>query len=83
MMIQNINPYKQQGQPSKVRPVKAGPNTPSFAQVLKDTYEPAKPQIREDLVNAIKKKIHLGYYNSQTVLDDLSSSFAKAMNASS
>ena len=51
----------------------------------KDVYDKSDTtsksnEIRYDLIASIKKKIKLGYYNSQAVLEDLSDSFAKAMN---
>ena len=54
-----------------------------------DTYEtsgadapnqqPSSSEIRKDLIKTVKKRIGSGFYNSKDVLDDLSNSFAKAL----
>ena len=46
----------------------------------KDTYESSQSVVREDLLNTIKKRISAGFYNTEIVLEDLSDSFAKALN---
>jgi len=82
MIIQGINQY--QKLEARFKASKEKQRTGQSIQVMpKDTFEPAhrKPDIREDLVNTVKKKVRLGYYSSETVLDDLSNSFAKALNA--
>jgi anti-sigma28 factor (negative regulator of flagellin synthesis) len=82
MNIQGINQY--QRLEARYKASKQGPKISRNAQTKpRDTFEPShrKLEIREDLVNAVKKKIRLGYYSSETVLDDLSNSFAKALNA--
>jgi hypothetical protein len=83
MIIQAISQYQQLEKTykaSKMRP-KAG-NAVFSVPKPKDAFEPAskKNDIRQDLISTVRKKIRLGYYNSQTVLEDLSDSFAKAMN---
>jgi anti-sigma28 factor (negative regulator of flagellin synthesis) len=45
-----------------------------------DSYEPAAPLIRKDLIASIKSRIKDGFYNTEEVIDDLSDSFAKAFN---
>jgi anti-sigma28 factor (negative regulator of flagellin synthesis) len=82
MMIQGINQY--QVNEAKYKASKAKPRTNIGAfTVARDSFTPShkKFEIRQDLVNTVKKKITVGYYNSETVLDDLSNSFAKALNA--
>jgi hypothetical protein len=46
----------------------------------KDTYESSQTEVRQDLLNTVKKRISAGFYNTEIVLDDLSDSFAKALN---
>jgi hypothetical protein len=81
MIIQAINQYQLNATGFKALKQKPGPKaqtpvaTDSFQAVLK------KAEIREELLNTVKKKMQQGYYNSQTVLDDLSDSFAKAMSS--
>jgi hypothetical protein len=82
MIIQGINQY--QKLEAKYKALKDKPGTSQSSQgVPRDSFEPShkKLEIRQDLVNAVKTKIRLGYYSSETVLDDLSNSFAKALNA--
>jgi hypothetical protein len=82
MNIQGINQY--QRFEAKFKASKQGPKISQNAQTAsRDSFEPShkKLEIREDLVNAVRRKIKLGYYRSETVLDDLSNSFAKALNA--
>jgi hypothetical protein len=57
----------------------------------KDSYEPStlkspekrsatyRPDIREDLISTVKKRINKGFYNSPEVLEDLGNSFANAL----
>jgi hypothetical protein len=88
MIINNIAHY----QSSSLKPkssAKPTANAVSKAAPL-DTYEPSGPQRleksspskddREGLIKTVKKRIQAGYYNSTEVLDDLSSSFAKALH---
>jgi anti-sigma28 factor (negative regulator of flagellin synthesis) len=82
MIIQGINQY--QKLEAKYKASKEKSRISRDSQVVpKDSFEPShkKLEIRQDLVSAVKKKIRLGYYSSETVLDDLSDSFAKALNA--
>jgi len=82
MIIQGILQYQQREAAYKV--LKTKPRTsPDPQSIPRDTFEPAhkKPEIRQDLVDTVKRKISRGYYSSETVLDDLSNSFAKALNA--
>jgi hypothetical protein len=37
-------------------------------------------EVREDLLKTVKKRIGAGFYNSTDVLEDLSNSFATALN---
>ena len=46
----------------------------------KDTYESSQTEVRQDLLNTVKKRISTGFYGTEIVLDDLSDSFAKALN---
>jgi hypothetical protein len=81
MIIQGINQY--QKLEAKYKASKLRPSSSQNAQAIpKDTFEPThkKITIREDLVNSVRNKIRLGYYSSETVLDDLSNSFAQALN---
>jgi hypothetical protein len=82
MIIQGISQYQQLD--AKFKALKAKPRLSQNAQgAPRDTFEPThkKFAIRQDLVNTVKKKISAGYYSSETVLDDLGNSFAKALNA--
>ena len=85
MIINNIARYHSSDikQKTIAKPVT---NVVSKAAPL-DTYEPSDPgrqpassEIRGDLIQSVKKRIRSGYYNSKDVLDDLSNSFAKALN---
>jgi hypothetical protein len=80
MIIQGINQY--QKLEARFKASKEKQNTGSGKVMPKDTFEPTrkKPEVRQDLINTVKNKIRLGYYSSETVLDDLSNSFAKALN---
>jgi hypothetical protein len=89
MIISNISRYQASDFKSKAMGTK-----PSRAVVSKtqktDTYEassggetvsqPSSSNVRGDLLRTVKKRIGLGYYNSGEVLEDLSTSFAKALN---
>jgi len=82
MIIQGINQYQQNEanfQASKREKPKSGS---AVFSMPKDnvSISPKKPEIRESLVSSVKKKIDLGFYNSQSVIDQLSDSFAQAMN---
>ena len=82
MIIQGINQY--QKLEAKYKALKEKPRISRSSHVVpQDTFEHShkKLEIRQDLVNAVKNKIRLGYYSSETVLDDLGNSFAKALNA--
>ena len=58
--------------------------------VPQDTYEvsgadrsnrqSASYDVRGDLLQTVKKRIHSGFYDSKDVLDDLSNSFAQALH---
>jgi hypothetical protein len=83
MIINAITQYQQIEARYKASKVKPKTDNAVFSiPEPKDSFEPVrkKPEIREALVSAVKKKIRLGYYNSTSVLEDLSDSFAKAMN---
>jgi hypothetical protein len=85
MNIQGINQYQKYEARYKASKERPDAHQSVFA-IPRDTFEPPsaahkKGDIREDLVTTVKKKIRLGYYSSETVLDDLSNSFAKALNA--
>jgi DNA-nicking Smr family endonuclease len=82
MIIQGILQYQQREVAYKA--LKTKPRTSQDVQrIPQDTFEPAhkKPEIRQELVNTVKRKISRGYYSSETVLDDLGNSFARALNA--
>ena len=79
MRIQSILQYQSLDMKSRISKEKSRIDVVSKAP-LQDTYEPSRPEVREDLLNAIKKRISAGFYNTEIVLDDLSDSFAKAMN---
>jgi hypothetical protein len=79
MHIQNIAHY--QSVDIKSRISKEKPRMDVMSKDLpKDTFEPSQSVAREDLLNTIKKRISAGFYNTEIVLDDLSDSFAKALN---
>ncbi|NLP01518.1 MAG: flagellar biosynthesis anti-sigma factor FlgM [Fibrobacter sp.] len=60
---------------------KVNPGKEKFPQV--DTVEIRNTGvIRADLLEEIKKKINSGFYNSDSVLEDLSHGFAKTMGQS-
>jgi anti-sigma28 factor (negative regulator of flagellin synthesis) len=64
--------------------IKNRPKTTAGSQtVQQDSFEPShkKPEIRQELVDTVKKKVEHGFYASEAVLDDLSDSFAKALNS--
>ncbi len=83
MIIQGITQY--QNIEAKFKAVKDRPKANPGTKVMQqDTFEPShkKPEIRQDLVDIVKKKIQQGFYRSDIVIDDLSDSFAKALNSS-
>jgi hypothetical protein len=49
---------------------------------IKDSYEPSDPEEREKNIDAVKRKISSGYYNSDEVNEDLSSMLAKIFSDS-
>jgi hypothetical protein len=89
MIISNITRYQSSAIKSKAMETK-----PSKVVVSKtpntDTYEASSggepvsrsssSSVRGDLIRTVKKRIGSGYYNSGEVLEDLSNSFAKALN---
>ncbi len=81
MVIHGISQYQQNEANFKIARDRARSGTAVFS-VPKDKIEIAqkKPEIRQSLVTAVKKKIDLGFYNSSSVLEQLSDSFAQAMN---
>jgi len=82
MIIQNIARY--QSMDIKSRDLKEKPKVNVVSrEASKDTYEPSgesKTEIREDLLRNVKKRVNTGFYHSKEVLEDLSDSFAKALN---
>jgi hypothetical protein len=46
-----------------------------------DSYKAEKPIERKSYLDAIKKKIKSGYYNSEEVAEDLSQSFAQVFDS--
>jgi hypothetical protein len=83
MFIHAINQYQQIEKTFKASKMKPNAGTAVFSvPTPKDSFEPVhkKNEVRQDLIGVVKKKISLGYYNSPSVLDQLSDSFAKAMN---
>jgi GTPase Era involved in 16S rRNA processing len=81
MFINAINTIQQYDIKSRVVREKHKADQPAIGS-FKDTFEAAEKKTadRDALINTIRKKIKLGYYNSESVVDDLSDSFAKAMN---
>jgi len=83
MIIHNITRYQSLDVRSRISKEKPAFNAVSQASP-KDTYEPSSnrspAQVREDLLTTIKKKINSGFYHSKDVLEELSDSFAKALN---
>ncbi|HON10410.1 MAG TPA: hypothetical protein PLE24_06040 [Chitinispirillaceae bacterium] len=66
---------------SPKKSIKENPNKEKFSLV--DTVEIRNTGIiRTDLLEEIKKKIKSGFYNSESVLEDLSHGFAKTMDQS-
>jgi anti-sigma28 factor (negative regulator of flagellin synthesis) len=78
MRIQSLAHY--QSIDIKSRVLKEKPRIDSLSKNIQDTYEPFQPEARGDLIKAIKKRISSGFYNTDTVLEDLGDSFAKALN---
>ncbi len=81
MNIQPINQYQQMQAAFKAAKSKPAAGAPVFS-IPKDSVKVTskKPEIRESLVNSVKKKITTGFYDSPSVLEELGNSFAKAMN---
>ena len=87
MLIQNITQYQSfAGKSKKVIENPAGKTVSKSDKV--DTYEssetsvhtrPSSSEVRKDLIKTVKKRIGSGFYDSKDVLEDLSSSFAKAL----
>jgi hypothetical protein len=57
-----------------------GTRTATVAGKVSDSGPSALPT-REALMQSVKKKIKSGYYNSESVLDDISHGFASALNS--
>jgi hypothetical protein len=79
MCIQNIAQYQSSDIKSRISREKPRIDVVS-KDLPKDTYESSQSVVREDLLNTIKKRISAGFYNTEIVLEDLSDSFAKALN---
>jgi hypothetical protein len=79
MRIQNIAQYQSSDIKSRISREKPRIDVVS-KDMPKDTYESSQSVVREDLLNTIKKRISAGFYNTEIVLEDLSDSFAKALN---
>jgi hypothetical protein len=79
MRIQNIAQYQSLDNKSRISREKPRIDVVS-KDMPKDTYESSQSVVREDLLNTIKKRISAGFYNTEIVLEDLSDSFAKALN---
>ena len=79
MRIQNIAQYQSLDNKSRISREKPRIDVVS-KDPPKDTYESSQSVVREDLLNTIKKRISAGFYNTEIVLEDLSDSFAKALN---
>jgi len=79
MRIQNIAQYQSLDNKSRIPREKPRIDVVS-KDMPKDTYESSQSVVREDLLNTIKKRISAGFYNTEIVLEDLSDSFAKALN---
>jgi len=89
MIINNITRYQSSDITSKEMGTKPSGNVVSRTQKT-DSYEASSggeavsmtssSNVRGDLIRTVKKRIGSGYYNSLDVLEDLSNSFAKALN---
>ena len=79
MRIQTIAHYQSVDVKSKLLKEKQRSDA-SSKTIPQDTYEPRQSTPRNDLINAVKKRITPGFYNTDTVLEDLGDSFAKALN---
>ena len=89
MIISNITRFQSSDIKSKAMGTKPSRNVVSRTQKT-DTYEAStggeavsrtsSSNVRGDLIRTVKKRIGSGYYNSLDVLEDLSNSFAKALN---
>jgi hypothetical protein len=53
---------------------------PAVAEPPKDIFQPSGDTDRSALLDAVKKRIKSGYYNSKDVIDDLGESFAKVFD---
>jgi anti-sigma28 factor (negative regulator of flagellin synthesis) len=87
MLVNNIAQYQSVDSRSRIMTVKQSRNI-ALKTKTADTYEasgadapnqPSSSEIRKDLIKTVKKRIGSGFYNSKDVLDDLSNSFAKAL----
>ena len=63
---------------SKMKVPKEAAKKSSFQ--ISDTYKPSETAERTDLIQQVKKKIGTGYYNSESVIDDISYGFADILN---
>lgn len=79
MRIQNIAQYQSTDNKPRISKEKYRINGMS-TEAPKDTYESSQTEVRQDLLNTVKKRISTGFYGTEIVLDDLSDSFAKALN---
>jgi hypothetical protein len=79
MRIQSIAQYQSVDIKSRISKEKSRIDVVS-KETPKDTYESSLPDVRVDLLNTVKKRISTGFYNTEIVLEDLSDSFAKALN---
>jgi anti-sigma28 factor (negative regulator of flagellin synthesis) len=82
MRIQNITHYQSADIKSRLSREKQKLDV-ALKSLAQDTYEPLQSGPRNDLISAVKKRIVSGFYNSDTVIDDLGDSFAKALNQTS
>jgi hypothetical protein len=64
------------------KPARSDSYEPSASAAAETKNKPFRTDIRQDLINTVKKRIDKGFYNSADVMEDLSNSFAKALQQS-
>jgi|GEM_PF-4125834 len=84
MRVQGLG-LQRDGVPCAMRPQgrKPGPDTDDKPAHSDVTVHPSQNNtFRSELVEAIRKKVKSGYYNSDSVIDDIGYGFASALDQS-
>lgn len=81
MHVQGVGRINYTDASTKKSPKPKSPKANAKAAVaITDSFQPSAAPERTELLSQVRKKIGSGYYNSDSVLDDLSHGFADVFN---